>query len=151
MKTCTAHDIIAAQRFWSKVEKTDDCWNWTGARSNGGYGNFWDHPNKRTVRAHRWSYEHSVGPIPAGLDLDHLCRNRACVNPAHLEPVSRRENSMRGLSPTVVLHHLNECSKGHELTPANTYFDTSGRGRCRICVLAKNRRYKQRRKARAAA
>lgn len=81
-------------RWESKVERSPSCWFWTGAISRSGYGNFWT--GESYVSAHRWSYEHFVGPIPEGLDLDHLCRVRNCVNPAHLEPVTRQENLRRG-------------------------------------------------------
>lgn len=87
------------QRFWPKVDKTSTCWLWTGAltlASNkhvGGYGRF--RVGAQMRRAHRYAYELLVGPIPAGLDLDHLCNNRRCVNPAHLEPVTRAVNISR--------------------------------------------------------
>lgn len=87
------------QRFWEKVEKTDTCWLWTGwgVRHNG-YGLIWVADRRPTQQqAHRISYELHKGPIPAGLQIDHLCRNPACVNPDHLEPVTQSENVRRGL------------------------------------------------------
>jgi len=83
-------------RFFTKVE-VGDCWLWVGATDRG-YGKFY--PHRKTVRAHRWLYEQLVGPVPAGMDLDHLCRVRACVNPDHLEVVTRSVNLAR--SPLMV-------------------------------------------------
>ena len=81
-------------RFWSQVNKAGDCWEWTGSLRRG-YGRF--KTGRTSVTAHRFSYEHMVGPIPEGLELDHLCRNTACVRPDHLEPVTRLVNVRRSL------------------------------------------------------
>lgn len=80
-------------RFWAKVEPAGSCWAWTGHRQPNGYGQFTQ--NQVVVYAHRWSYEHFIGPIPEGLHLDHLCRNPWCVKPHHLEPVTQAENNRR--------------------------------------------------------
>lgn len=83
------------RRFWAKVDKSGGCWVWTGACNSDGYGNFlFEGAN---WRAHRWSYERLVGPIPDGLVIDHLCCVTRCVNPAHLEPVTHLENVRRGI------------------------------------------------------
>ena len=78
------------ERFWAKVDKTDGCWLWTASIHTTGYGQF--RIQGRTVVAHREAYRMLVGPIPEGLDLDHKCRNRACVNPAHLRPATHKQN-----------------------------------------------------------
>lgn len=88
----------SADRFLNKVDRSDPfgCWLWTAAINPGtGYARFWI-PGAGTVNAHRFAYELAFGPIPDGLDVDHLCRVRSCVRPSHLEPVTRRENLMRG-------------------------------------------------------
>jgi uncharacterized Zn-finger protein len=87
------------ERFWAKVDRRgpDDCWPWLAGRDYLGYGAF-SRVRAKTERAHRVGYELLVGPIPEGLQLDHLCRNTSCVNPAHLEPVTNRENVIRGNS-----------------------------------------------------
>lgn len=95
-------EIPAVDRFAAKVALAPSgCLEWMGSTNPGGYGSFAARPtsvDSKRVMAHRWSYEHHVGPIPSGLDLDHLCRNRKCVNPAHLEPVTRSENVRRAVA-----------------------------------------------------
>ena len=119
----------ALTRFMSHVEFQDDgCIVWTGARTSRGYGSFGSGDRGgRTVRAHRWYWEFTNGGIPEGLVLDHLCRNKLCVNPEHLEPVSDEENRRR--------HFLlrTHCKNGHLLDTVNTVHVGSFGRRCRIC------------------
>jgi hypothetical protein len=126
-----------AIRFERHVTKTDTCWLWTGRRDIGGYGRLW--VGDRDVPAHRWSYERFVGPIPEGLQVDHLCRVRECVNPAHLEPVTQAENIRRGVGASTRNATKTHCPRGHAYTPENTMRRKSGQRRCRICVRAQNR------------
>lgn len=109
------------------------CWEWIGAADGHGYGT--GRFEGRTHKAHRIAYRLCTGPIPAGLQIDHLCRNRRCVNPAHLEAVSRSENCRRGLTGKAygaVIAARTHCPSGHEYTPTNTYRWRNHR-QCREC------------------
>lgn len=122
-------------RFWSKVDKRgpDECWLWTGSLNTPGYAAL-GVEGKTYNSAHRLAYEWLVGPIPEGMHLDHLCRNRSCVNPAHLEPVTCRENILRGTNPPAQQARQTHCKRGHEFTPENTYRAPSdNRRHCRTC------------------
>jgi len=114
-----------------KVTITAECWEWTGCKLRTGYGQFND--GRSIVLAHRWAYENFARPVPAGCELDHLCRNRACVNPWHLEPVSHTENLARGSGAGAMAVRTNRCKRGHEFTPENTRHRERGRRACRTC------------------
>jgi hypothetical protein len=139
-------------RFLSKVERTESgCWLWTGGISKDGYGKFpvLVTPGKpfRWVRAHRWSYEHFIGPIPPKLTLDHLCRVRNCVNPEHLEPVTNAENTRRGESG-IRQREKTHCRRGHPLSGDNLYLNPHPLGgrECRICRKANRQRWERERR-----
>ena len=126
-------------RFWSKVHKEPmtGCWLWTGS-SGQGYGNYWHNGSSR--RAHRVLYEDINGPLQAGLELDHLCRVRGCVNPEHLEPVTHRENIIRGEASSYWTSRT-RCPQGHEYSKDNTYIGNKGERQCRQCRKAASLRY----------
>lgn len=124
---------------WVEIDPETECWIWTGAASSG-YGRMT--VDGRTRLSHVVSYEALVGPIPPGLELDHLCRVRRCANPDHLEPVTRRENTLRGDSIAARFAARSSCAHGHPYDEANTR--TSPRGReCRACGREKMRRRRE--------
>jgi hypothetical protein len=138
-------------RFMHKIDAswgvTGGCWEWRGRCNGKGYGNFW--LNGKTRRAHRVSYGMFTGPIPAGLDLDHLCRNRSCVNPAHLEPVTALENTRRGLAgATARARQLakTHCKHGHAFSNDNTRLRVNGARACRECDAKSSRERRARNK-----
>jgi hypothetical protein len=123
------------QRMTGKyyIDETTGCWLWTGALTGSGYARM-NHHGKH-VTAHRAMYELVVGPVPKGLDLDHLCRMRRCINPAHLEPVTRAENLRRGIQAgvNVINAAKTHCLRGHPLSGDNVRLETTGSRRCRTC------------------
>lgn len=138
-------------RFWMKVDADGDCWQWTGARigsSRGHYGGF--HTTRtgerRVVVAHRYAYELLVGPVPRELQLDHLCRNRLCVNTDHLQVVTPRENTLRGNTFQRRNALKTHCVHGHPFDDANTLRYVTRRGvltrECRTCHRERTRRRK---------
>lgn len=132
------------ERFWAKVAKGRDCWEWNGTITPSGYGHFYfegrNHP------AHRISYSWENGAIPDGLVVDHICRNKRCVRPTHLRAVTQRQNLLHG--PTIIVAELSktECVHGHPLSGDNLRLDRHGWRICRACErrrwTAKNERIK---------
>lgn len=120
------------EAFEANVERGEEtaCWEWKGAK-NRGWGVLQLDRVKR--QAHRLSYEFHVGPVPDDLVLDHVCRNRGCVNPAHLEPVTNGENVLRGMSVPAQNARKTHCKRGHPLVPENLYPTKYGR-RCKLCA-----------------
>lgn len=129
------------ERFRSKfITDESGCWLWTATINNKGYGQFYSQERRTKVYAHRWSYEHNVGPIPEGLVIDHLCRTPRCVNPEHLEPVTFAENLRRGeggLRRQQLMAARTHCRNGHEFIESNVY-RYGGERRCRACYRARD-------------
>jgi len=115
--TFTLGDTRIDERFWKKIAATEKgCWEFTGSKSNG-YGRV--QRNGVKMPSHQFTWLKLVGPIPDGLEMDHLCRNPPCCNPEHLEPVTHRENVLRGESPMAKNARKTRCMKGHELVEGN--------------------------------
>jgi HNH endonuclease len=138
---------LRMQKFIQRGLTPDDCWMWTGAQDRHGYGQISrGGRGEGHISAHRAVYEALVGPIPEGFDLDHLCRVPLCVNPTHLEPVTRGENTRRGLLFATLEDKANKrthCKRGHEFTEANTY--RRPKGSCKICRLCERDRSRAKR------
>lgn len=129
-------------RFDAKWDEDDNgCWIWSGSLNHKGYGSFMGEGGRggRVVLAHRWSHETFIGPIPEGFQVDHLCRVRACVNPAHLESVTPRTNTLRSDSVSAINARKTHCKKGHEFTEDNLFPSTRVERVCLTCYLARDR------------
>jgi HNH endonuclease len=139
------------ERLSSKIAADrHGCWIWTGKKDKLGYGKIRrGGTNNYEFLAHRAVYELAVGPVPGGMDLDHLCRNPSCVNPSHLEAVSHRENIRRGArciaksDATTTDPRVKTCRRGHPVTPESSVIVPTGHGRtgrhCRVCAALKAR------------
>jgi hypothetical protein len=137
-------DERAVRRFWSYLDRSGECWLWTGALGTSGYGQFW--VDGHNTIAHRTSYKFFVGEIPDGHQVDHLCGVRRCVNPDHLESVTPRVNTLRSNGHAATVVRTNRCKRGHEFTPENTYWIRSDSRGCRTCRAAATRRWRNRQK-----
>ena len=129
-------------RFWRKVNKTDGCWLWTAAKDDNGYGRFREKGRSGPAKlAHVFAYETLIGPVPEGKELDHICRNPSCVNPAHVEPVTHKVNVQRGLSGKVnnPMTAKTHCPQGHPYDERNTYVNRQGKRECRTCHRERTR------------
>lgn len=124
------------ERLFSRVERTVTCWNWKGGTGSG-YGVVYVEGGSRM--AHRISYELLIGPISPGLHLDHLCRNRRCVNPDHLEAVSRKTNILRGVGTPAVNSRKTHCKYGHLLAGKNLVPGRPNDRECLTCKTTRNR------------
>lgn len=132
-----------AARFWPKVNTQGVCWEWTAGKYADGYGQF--NTGQGKTAAHRWAWEYLIGPVPEGTELDHLCRNVACVNPDHLEPVTHGENVRRGAA-SLRRRSQTSCAQGHPYDAENTH-TTGGRRQCRACNREAQRRSRARKGA----
>jgi hypothetical protein len=124
-------------RLWTRVSVggPDECWEWTGARNDKGYGRLGrGGRDEGNVYAHRAAFESRVRPLRHGETIDHRCLNTSCCNPAHLEPVSLAENIRRAK------RRLTQCKHGHAFTPANTYWRKEGRRMCRACAAERRQK-----------
>lgn len=139
------HTVLTNRLYSKLIIDTSGCLLWTGYTDQHGYGRI--SINGKQMRVFRVMYELFVGPIPNGLEPDHLCRVRRCAAPAHLELVTHRENGLRGIGPTAVNARKYYCDSGHEFTPENTYIRPNGNRDCRACIRNWAAAYKARKDA----
>ncbi len=118
--------------IFEKIEITNSCWNWKGGKNYAGYGHC-QYKGKQYL-AHRYVYELLEGKIPPNMVLDHLCKNTSCVNPAHLDIVTQRENLLRSNNHVAINAIKTNCIRGHEFTPENTYIAKTGQRSCKTCT-----------------
>lgn len=144
-RTGSVDGATAEVRFFSHLTETlAGCWMWDKPDLKTGYGQFWD--NNQKWLPHRWSYEFFCAEIPADLVLDHLCGNRACANPWHLEPVTQRVNLVRSTNFIAVNAAMTHCVRGHPFDEANTSYRQDRPGRvCRACSAIRSSSYQSRR------
>lgn len=134
--------VTEEERFWGYIEKTDTCWNWVGTAGTRGYGFFWD--GIKYVQAHRYAHEKLIGEIPDEYHVDHLCFNKLCVKPAHLEAVTAKVNIRRAQMHYGIGCAVTHCPQGHEYTPENTYIEPKGSRSCIKCRREATRRWRAR-------
>jgi hypothetical protein len=125
--------VSEADRFWPRVVEAGECWEWTGYKSKKGYGRFHRTGCRVGMPAHKWAYEQMVAEVLPGLTLDHLCFNPSCVNPYHLDQVTREVNSTRRRPFTHYNALKTHCKHGHEFTPENTFTQHGGGRGCIAC------------------
>lgn len=131
-----------AESFEIHVVRGDGCWEWNGSKYITGYTKITS--GRKQALGHRWAFEHYRGPIPDGMVIDHLCRNRGCVNPDHMEVVTNEENLRRGAGYAIQNGMRSACINGHEYTPENTYVEPNGvKIRCRACAAEREQNRKR--------
>jgi len=126
-------------RLWKRVSKSEDgCWNWTGHVSGGGYGRIRN--GGKREQAHRVSFALAGNKIPEGLVVDHICNNRRCVRPDHLQAITQRDNILRSDSPPARQSKQVACLNGHPLDGDNLFMRRNGKRECRVCIRARGRK-----------
>jgi len=133
------------RNLWKKIEREGDCWVWTGSTANRGYGSI-HHNGRNGYLPHRLVWELLRGPIPDGLVLDHMCQNRRCVNPKHLDPVTNRVNILRGKSVAALNFIKTECVNGHAFDSKNTKIRKDGTRSCRQCERDRLKKFRENQK-----
>ena len=131
------------QRIQAKVAVDSSCWQWKACILDTGYGQV--RADGKSRLAHRVIYEALIGPIPSGLTIDHLCRNRSCVNPEHMEIVTQRTNTLRGVGASARNAIKSHCIHGHPFEAENLRIRPDGSRECRECANERNRRYRRER------